>query len=427
MKNSIRYIVAASLSIAATNAIATEGFDFWGYFRAGVGTGADGSASNSIGGSDFQKNKIGRLGNEFDNYAEIGLGKELNNDGDKSVYIQTMFNMWDGDADSVSNDSPFGWENMNLQLRNFMGMGETSWAGIRQYNKGYYIDMNDYFYWNQTNVGAGIERMNLGAGKFSVAVLHRDFENEIGTDTQHSKHQINANNLELTYDSLPLWEGGSLALGYKFLNADPSADQVDEPGSGEHDYSDGHAFMVELNQAVAGTGFNKTVLQYYVDGSAAQGVLMGAADTLNGNVKSGSGYAIRNYGNIPLGDRWDLSHAINYAAADSIETWDNDQLDATMFGASAKLAYHWSEITRTYAEVGYFADEKTENGADYDRSGSKYTVAQAWSLGRNQPELRLYASYFDSDNDNWSDSSHAFEGDDSDDTWVVGVQANVWW
>lgn len=68
------------------------------------------------------------------------------------------------------------------------------------------------------------------------------------------------------------------------------------------------------------------------------------------------------------------------------------------------------------------------NGAyDYDRSGSKYTVAQAWSLGRNQPELRLYASYFDSDNDNWSDSSHAFEGDDSDDTWVVGVQANVWW
>ena len=31
--------------------------------------------------------------------------------------------------------------------------------------------MNDYFYWNQTNVGAGIERMNLGAGKFSVAVL----------------------------------------------------------------------------------------------------------------------------------------------------------------------------------------------------------------------------------------------------------------
>ena len=88
---------------------------------------------------------MGRLGNEFDNYAEIGFGKELIKEDDQSVYIQTMFNMWDGDSDSVSNDSPFGWENMNLQLRNFMGMGETSWAGIRQYNKGYYIDMNDYF------------------------------------------------------------------------------------------------------------------------------------------------------------------------------------------------------------------------------------------------------------------------------------------
>ena len=71
-----------------------------------------------------------------------------------------------------------------MQLRNFMGLGETSWAGIRQYKKGFVIDSNDFFYWNQTNIGGGIEDMQLGQGKLSVAALHRDiadsYNNSVG-------------------------------------------------------------------------------------------------------------------------------------------------------------------------------------------------------------------------------------------------------
>lgn len=415
--------VVAALSAPTAFAAEAAGLDYYGYFRSGMGTGEGGSMQDAVGGS-FQKNKLGRLGNEFDTYAEVGFGKELKSDDTKSVYIQTMFNMYDGDTNSNMSDSNFGWENLNMQLRNFMGLGETSWIGIRQYNKGYVIDSNDFFYWNQTNVGGGIEGMKLGQGKLSVAALHRDIADGYNANDQDLTEVIDSNQLELTYDSLPLWQGGTLAMGYKFLNADATADQITD--NGNHDYADGHAVMLELNQALLGTGWNKTTLQYYVDGSALQGVTFGSADTLSGRVESGDGFAIRNYGIIPLAADWDLSHAINYAEANDVKLWNGVEGDANTFAVSAKVTYHWTDITRTYVEAGYFDEEKTENGDVDSRSGSKTTIAQAFSFGRGEPELRVFASYLDSDNADW-DGSHAFDSGTADDTWTVGLQANVWW
>lgn len=421
----IAVAVVSALSAQAAVSAEAAGFDYYGYFRSGMGTGADGSMQDAVGGS-FQKNKLGRLGNEFDTYAEVGFGKELRKDDTKSVYIQTMFNMYDGDTNSNMGDSNFGWENMNMQLRNFMGLGETSWVGIRQYKKGFVIDSNDFFYWNQTNVGGGIEDMQLGQGKLSVAALHRDIASTYNNSAgEPIEDMIDSNQLDLLYTDLPLWNGATLAMGYKFLKADATSEQIDAD-MGNHDYADGHAVMLELNQSLLGTGWNKTTLQYYADGSALQGVLFGAADTLNGTVESGNGFAIRNYGIIPLAADWDLSHAINYAEANDVKLWNNVEGDASAFAVSAKVTYHWSDITRTYVEAGYFDDEKTENGDVDSRSGSKTTIAQAFSFGRGEPELRVFASYLDSDNSDW-DGSHAFDNGTADDTWTVGLQANVWW
>ncbi|WBM69112.1 carbohydrate porin [Buttiauxella sp. WJP83] len=417
---------AASKTIVAADPLA--GIDFYGYFRAGVAGGENGSMKEAVGGS-FQKNKVGRLGNEFDTYAEIGFGKELYNAGNQSVYIQTMINMYDGDSNSNNGDNPFGWENLNMQFRNFLGLEETSWVGIRQYNK-YSIDANDYDYWNHTNVGGGIEKMSLGQGKLSVAVLHRDIEedNSIGADGELDSVDVDdlvdSNQLELMYDSQPLWSGATLAVGYKYLGADASDEQIQH---NNHDYSDGQTVMAVVKQQVLDTGTNNTVIQYYSDGSALQGVTFGAADTLNGTVKSGNGWALRNYGVIPLAKDWDLSHAINYATANDVELWNGNKGEGTTVSASAKVTYHWSDYTRTYVELGYFDDEKTVDGANYDRSGSKYTIAQALTYGRDKPELRLYASYFDSSSDNWDNSGSAFENGHSNDTWAVGLQANVFW
>jgi len=417
---------APSKIIVGTDTLA--GIDFFGYFRSGMGASDGGGSMKNATGGSFEKNKLGRLGNEFDTYAEVGFGKELYNSGSQSVYMQTMINMYDGDTNS-DHTNKFGWENMNIQFRNFMGMGETTWAGIRQYNK-YSIDANDFFFWNQTNTGGGIEKMDLGQGKASVAVLHRDIsENETdiangGDPTIVTEDLIDSNQIELMYDSQPLWDGATLAVGYKYLNADPNDKQIERAN---HGYSDGQTAMIMLTQQVLDKGVNNTVIQYYGKGSALQGVTFGAADTLNGTVKEGEGWAIRNYGSIPLAADWDLSHALNYAVANDVELWNGDKGDASTAAVSAKVTYHWSDYTRTYLEMGYFGDKKTVNGTDYDRSGAKYTLAQALSYGRDKPELRVFVSHYDSDKDNWAEESQSFNNGLDNDTWAVGIQANVFW
>lgn len=415
---------APSKTVTATDTLA--GIDFYGYFRSGMGASDGGGSMKDATGGSFEKNKLCRLGNEFDTYAEVGFGKELYRSGSQSVYIQTMINMYEGDTNS-SHENKFGWENMNIQFRNFMGLDETTWAGIRQYNK-YSIDANDYDFWNHTNVGGGIEKMSLGQGKLSVAFLHRDIDEDLSAFAEgevDAQQLIDSNQLELMYDSQPLWDGATLAVGYKYLHADANDEQVERAN---HDYVDGQTAMVVLKQQIFDKGVNNTVIQYYGKGSALQGVTFGAADTLNGTVKEGEGWALRNYGTIPVAADWDVSHALNYAAANDVELWNGDKGDASTASVSAKVTYHWSDYTRTYLEMGYFDDKKTVNGTDYDRSGAKYTLAQALSYGRDKPELRVFVSHYDSDRDNWTDASESsFNNGLDNDTWAVGIQANVFW
>lgn len=435
MKCFVRSILSVSLAMATmgVNAATLDSIDYFGYFRAGVAKGHEGSMKDSFGSSGFNKNKVGRLGNEFDVYGEFGFGTNVYKDDTKSVYLQTLISYDDTDTNSTRNDSHTSWDSLNLQFRNHFGMGEAVWAGIRNYKKNdFSIDIIDYFYWNRVNTGAGIENMSVGQGKLSVAALHKDFKqtyndaNASGEITSVNT-TIDSNQLEILYDKLPVWQGGTLAMGYKFLNADPTSEQQDE-SIGNHGYSDGHTVMVELKQSLMETGENRTVLQYYADGTAINGVKFNTGDVLDGEVKSGNGWAIRNFGSLPIATDWTLSHAINFATANDIEMWNGDEGDANALSAVARLAYQWNDITRTYVEGGYFEDEKTVNGNDYSRDGAKYTLAQALTIGRsNQAELRMYASYFDSDNSDWDNTNSTFENGTSDDTWAVGVQANVWW
>jgi maltoporin len=114
--------------------------------------------------------------------------------------------------------------------------------------------------------------------------------------------------------------------------------------------------------------------------------------------------------------------------ANDVELWNNGgKGDASTASASAKVTYHWSDYTRTYLEMGYFEDKKTVDGIDSDRSGAKYTLAQALSYGRDKPELRVFVSHYDSDKDNWDDNTQSFNNDLTNDTWAVGIQANVFW
>lgn len=153
----------------------------------------------------------------------------------------------------------------------------------------------------------------------------------------------------------------------------------------------------------------------------------GAADTLNGTVKEGEGWALRNYGTIPVAADWDVSHALNYAAANDVELWNGDKGDASTASVSAKVTYHWSDYTRTYLEMGYFDDKKTVNGLT--------TIA----AGQNTPLRRRCPTVAISQNCVYSSAITIATGitgrmpanRPSTMVWTtiraVGIQANVFW
>ncbi len=92
--------------------------------RAGVGVNADGGQQLT-----FEKNKIGRLGNESDIYGEIQLGKEVYNNNGKTFYVDSMVAMTsNGSNDWESTSANCGLDNGEVKC-----VDDAQFA-LRQFN-----------------------------------------------------------------------------------------------------------------------------------------------------------------------------------------------------------------------------------------------------------------------------------------------------
>ncbi len=87
---------AVAATLAAGSAFAV---DFNGYFRAGTGI-----SGNGEGDYKFMVNRIGRLGNENDNYYEFGFSQELKT-GEQTWKVDSML--------AKGDDGKSGWESDN--------------------------------------------------------------------------------------------------------------------------------------------------------------------------------------------------------------------------------------------------------------------------------------------------------------------------
>lgn len=151
----------APSAFAATAAIPT--IDFHGYMRAGVGVSGDGSEA------EWQKNKLGRLGNESDTYGELELGSEVYKKDDVSFYLDSMVSMVsDGSNDNettLNDDAQFGLRQLNLQIKGLIPGDPNAviWGGKRYYQR-HDLHIIDTKYWNISGSGAGVENYTLGPG-----------------------------------------------------------------------------------------------------------------------------------------------------------------------------------------------------------------------------------------------------------------------
>lgn len=204
MKKVSAIAAAVAATLAAGSAFAV---DFHGYMRAGVGVSADGGQQVT-----FEKFKIGRLGNEGDTYGEVQLGKEVYNNNGKTFYVDSMFAMtsngsndWEststncglntaGDKVECVDDAQFALRQFNVQAKGVLDFAPeaTLWAGKRYYQR-HDIHISDFYYWNISGAGAGIENIEAGPGKLSLAWVRND-RSDI-TDPGNDGKAANVNSL----------------------------------------------------------------------------------------------------------------------------------------------------------------------------------------------------------------------------------------
>lgn len=387
---------AVAASLAAGSAFAV---DFNGYMRAGTAI-----SNHGTGDQAFEKNGVGRLGNEDDNYYEFGFAKELKT-GEQTWKVESMI--------ASSDEGKSGWESKEINVAQFNVQAKglfasdpdaVLWAGKRYYQRKD-IHITDFYFLNTSGTGGGIENVSIGDQKLSVALI-QDGAHENSTGYIFDARLAN----------IGVWDNASLELAVAY-NFATDKDNVSEQAD------DGVLLSAILHQGLS-NGFNQTILQYGTNGYGNQVADFGSGAWYNRGTSvnnDASAFRLINWGVMSLGEQWEMGHQLAYMNGSDISA---AKLSTDQYSAVVRPMYKWNDTMRTVFEAGYHGGKKAAGTETEDFGHAKLTVAQAWAMGDSfwsRPELRVYGSYLhDTKNDDRF-------GTGNDSEFVVGVQVEAWW
>ncbi|WP_341676811.1 carbohydrate porin [Niveibacterium sp. SC-1] len=403
--------LAAALMLASAGAMAAPGLSSNGYFRMGIGTSSEGGdqACFGLGPAKY------RLGNECDDYAEIGLDAELPISPNGTVWkAHAMITGWSAYPNSL-NGVDVSWSQLYLSGHN-LGTGAMEgasiWVGRRYYDRPD-IHILDYKYQNSDGDGAGIENVNLGFGKFSWAIERSplDWNNNSSTEDD----VVYFTNL-LRLDSIKLHQDGWLTFNAGFSGGKDSRDKTTEAQNGWY-LGSFYDFKVGSLDA-----WNRIGVQYG-----------------KGNMATGN-FGQINYATVDADDTFQIFDNVTYTSGDgkwtvlanalyrkdkrTTDAWS----DGTWISFGARPQYHFTDIFGVAAELGYTSLKNS--GDEKTRTLTKGTVALTAASGRtaySRPEVRLFYTYA-----KWNDDAKGWVGygtpfQDKTSGSSFGIQAESWW
>lgn len=437
MMITLRKQVPLAIAVAAGILSAQAGaVDFKGYARSGIGWTGSGGEQQCFQATGAQSKY--RLGNECETYAELKLGQEVWKEGDKSFYFDTNVAYSVSQQNDWESTSP-AFREANVQGKNLIDAlpGSTIWAGKRFYQR-HDVHMIDFYYWDISGPGAGIENIDLGFGKLSLAATR---SSEAGGSATFADRDALGNRI---YDNLvpndvfdvrlaqmQVNEGGTLEFGVDYGHTNIPDDYYLQPGASK----DGWMFTAEHTQSML-KGFNKFVLQYATDSMTSNGKGRPEGGSINNN---GDMWRVLDHGAISLGDSWDLMYVGMYQDINL----DNNN-GTKWWTVGVRPMYKWTPIMSTLLEVGY--DNVKSQKTDDTNSQYKITLAQQWQAGDSiwsRPAIRVFATYakwdekwgyansdsgagYDSGVAYSDTSAKTFSRGDSDE-WTFGAQMEIWW
>lgn len=435
MKFRSKYLTALiTAGMLSTAVEADDNFRFGGYFRAGTGGNSEGGdqVCFQVPGSSAKY----RLGNECESYTELDFYYTSSTVGDDDPKYDMRFTM--AAVPQGEND----WEQFEPSYRNLYAKagnmftegilaGASFWAGKRFYRR-HDIHMNDWYYWDTSGAGGGVEDINSGFGKLHLSYFRNtndqfqsfEIEDENGQIRTIHGDTVNVNDLsvqrfDLRLSDIKTGENGNLTLGLDYRNLSESRDVIEGADSGL-------AFHIQHFQDKVLSGFNKVALQY--------------GKGLNGRNALGKGFSNSGAGSSDDDKTWRISEQLVWQPSNGSRIGGQFSLvyedqsfgggdGQEWFAIGVRPVYWFNKHISVATELGYNQVEPDD--------GDKMTLAQAvvalqLGMERNiwsRPLLRLFAGYFD-----WNDTAGAAgitNGDNpfGSDTsgFTFGVQAEAWW
>jgi maltoporin len=414
-----------------------------GYFRGGFGASSQKGRQTcfqlALNGGLLSKY---RLGNECEVWAEYGLHTVVYAGQDGAVgtlhftpaaFIPTSklgyspTGVTSSDFGSPGTGATVAFPNLYTDIKGISWLfGGTAWVGTRYYKRES-IYISDFFYWNPSGVGAGIEDINLGKDlRLSYGAFAVDGQ-PAGLPQVPSQIDLGVRN-DFQLRGIRPYPSGEIQLGFQYIadfsnNKDVNGVSTTHGGWG--------ATFRHVQQLLGGD--NKFVVQYGRGGGTGFGTL-----------------ARFYYPDFSL--KWDpkqtrfrLLDVLTIQPADWIGgqlagVYQRDDEGTGVSGAvtnwysvGGRVALDVVEHFKVLGEVGYDLVQKT-NGAPAQNL-AKATIAPAISAGKGfmtRPELRLFATYA-----RWSEAARLAVIDsariytDNYPTylsgWSFGLQGEAWW
>jgi maltoporin len=414
-----------------------------GYFRGGFG------ASNQKGRMTCfaLANPAGliskwRLGNECEVWSETHFtvvtyvaddGVVANMHVMPTIYLPTTFIGYSPNGAvntpammATSTGAVLYFPNLYADIKNIPWLfGGTLWGGTRYYKRES-IYISDFFYWNPSGVGTGVEDIHLGQdlrlsyGAFAV-------DGDPGTPPDNTSPPLPnrvafgvRNDVQLR--GIKFWESGEFQLGFQVI-VNASADPNTHSGWGgtfqfvQKTLGGDNKFAVQYGRG-GGTGFGTLARFYYPDFSVTH-------DPSEARLRLLDVFTVE-----PV--RWFASQLAAVYQQD-INFLGNAGFTTKWLSAGGRVSFAVVKHLKLLAEAGY--DQITKSNGAPLQYLFKSTFAVA--IGADQgfwarPELRLFATFAQ-----WNEAART-AGVDSGNIYrdvytdvnngaIFGVQAETWW
>jgi maltoporin len=373
-----KFFLISALVLASQATHADPGTDkegFHGYFRAGAGiNNAEGGRQGcfGLGGNSMRY----RLGNECDAYFEGGYTQNLLKAEGVTFTGTLWLQAYAPNSDFGNNSTSISKAYVEAKGLDFLS-GGVAWIGKRHYVRPD-IHMLDLQFINLNGTGGGVDKMDIGPGKLSVAVF-KDNDNTVPGTGGAIVGSTAALRTNFVYEGLPTNENGGLDLVAGLIKAE---------GSGRH--NGWNITAVHRQNKVLG-GANALGLQYGVGPGTGVGTCCSRIGA-SGDTSLGSDVTrLRVFDSLWLQPSDAVAaelvvlHQRDRSKANGTSTW-------TTVGARPVWSLHRN--FKLQGEVG--VSRVTQPGGAPNLSLTKVTIAPTISAGPGyfqRPELRLFVTH----------------------------------